>query len=395
MAKLAIDGGSPIRDEMLPYGQHWIDDQDIESVIKVLRSKWITTGPKVSEFEEAFADFVGAKFAVAVSNGTAALHAAIFASEIGSGDEVIVTPMTFVATANSIRYQGGTVVFADVRPDSLNLDPEEVRETITHQTRGIVAVDYAGQPSDLDEINKIADEFGLIVIEDASHALGATYCGRKVGSVSHLTTFSLHPVKIITAGEGGVITTDDVSMARKLRRFRNHGIDQDLRQREFLNSWFYEMVELGYNYRLTDFQCALAYSQLSRIEKFLVRRREIAEQYSAAFTCLPEIEIPLTLSDRESAWHLYVVRLKLDRLRVNRLQIFKALRAENIGVNVHYIPVHLHPYYRRLGYLRGSLPVAEEAYESIISLPIFPKMSDEDINDVISACIKVITAYRV
>jgi perosamine synthetase len=328
-----------------------------------------------------------------VCNGTAALHAAVFASGIGPGDEVIVPAMTFAASANCVRYQGGTVIFADVRSDTLNLDPACVEAAITPRTRAIVTVDYTGQPSDLDELSDLAARHNLKMIEDAAHALGAIYRGRRVGALAHLTTFSLHPVKHITTGEGGVITTDDPEMAARLRMFRNHGITSDHRQREVTGSWFYEMVNLGYNYRLTDFQCVLGLSQLKKLPAWLTRRREIAARYTAAFASLLEIEPPTVLPDRKPAWHLYVIRLNLERLRVSRAEVFKALRAENIGVNVHYIPVPWHPYYQKLGYTRGQWPVAEAAYERLVSLPMFPAMSDQDVQDVICAVTKVVRAY--
>ena len=374
MPKLAIEGGVPVRTQMLPYGHQWIGDDDVEAVIQVLRSDWLTTGPNVARFEEAFAVQVGAKYAVAVSNGTAALHAAVFAAGIGPGDEVIVPVMTFAASANCVLYQGGTVVFADVRSDTLNLDPVCVEAAITP--------------------NALAERHNLIVIEDAAHALGATYHHRPVGDLAQLTTFSLHPVKHITTGEGGVITTDDPELAQRLRLFRNHGITSDHRQRETAGSWFYEMVELGYNYRLTDFQCALGMSQLKKLPDWLARRREIATRYRAAFADLAEIETPAILPNCEPAWHLYVIRLNLDRLSVGRTEIFKAFRAENIGVNVHYIPVPWHPYYQKMGYTKGQWPVAESAYERMISLPIWAGMNDQDVEDVVAACFKIVGRYR-
>jgi perosamine synthetase len=360
----------------------------------VLRSDWLTTGPNVAAFEQAFAAQVGAHDAVAISNGTAALHAAAFAAHIQPGDEVIVTPLTFAASANCVRYQGGTVVFADVRADTLNLDPARVVEAITPRTRAIVTVDYTGQPSDLTELNALAQQHGLTVIEDASHALGATYRHQPIGALTDLTTFSLHPVKHITTGEGGVITTNNPKLAAHMRRFRNHGITSDHRQREQAGSWFYEMIDLGYNYRLTDIQCVLGLSQLKKLPGWVARRREIAARYTAAFSSWPEIEPPATLADRESAWHLYVIRLNLDRLRVDRARVFAALRAENIGVNVHYIPVPWHPYYQQLGYVKGQWPIAEAAYERMISLPMWAGMSDRDVDDVVAALQKVIEAYR-
>jgi perosamine synthetase len=394
MTRLALDGGQPIRSNLLPYGHQVIDEEDIQTVVDVLRSDWLTTGPNVAAFEQALAQQVGAEYAVAVSNGTAALHAAAFAAGIRPGDEVIVPPITFAASANCVRYQGGTVVFADVRSDTLNLDPKCVAAAITSRTTAIVTVDYTGQPADLDELKALARQHHLIVIEDAAHALGATYHHQPIGALSDLTTFSLHPVKHITTGEGGVITTNNAELATRLRLFRNHGITSDHRQREQTGSWFYEMVELGYNYRITDFQCALGLSQLKKLPKWLAHRRAIAARYTAAFSAMPEIEPPATLTDREPAWHLYVIRLKLDRWRVGRAEVFAALRAENIGVNVHYIPVPWHPYYQSLGYRTGQWPVAEAAYERMISLPMWAGMTDRDVEDVIAAVQKVIEAYR-
>ncbi len=394
MTKLAIDGGTPVRANLLPYGHQIIDDDDVRAVEAVLRSDWLTTGPNVAAFEQAFAARVGAQYAVAISNGTAALHAAAFAAHIQPGDEVIVTPMTFAASANCVCYQGGTVVFADVCADTLNLDPAHVAEAITPRTRAIVTVDYTGQPSDLTELNALAQQHGLTLIEDASHALGATYRHQPIGALTDLTTFSLHPVKHITTGEGGVITTNNPELAAHLRRFRNHGITSDHRQREQTGSWFYEMIDLGYNYRLTDIQCALGLSQLKKLPGWVARRREIAARYTAAFSSWPEIELPATLADREPAWHLYVIRLNLYRLYIDRARVFAALRAENIGVNVHYIPVPWHPYYQQLGYARGQWPIAEAAYERMISLPMWAGMSDQDVDDVIAALQKVIEAYR-
>jgi perosamine synthetase len=393
MSELAIEGETPVRTKMLPYGRQWVDDDDVQAVIRVLRSDWLTTGPNVSAFEEAFAAQVGAKHAVAVCNGTAALHAAIFAAEISVGDEVIVPAMTFAASANCVLYQGGTVVFADVCPDTLLLDPAQVQAKLTSRTKAIITVDYTGQPSNYDELRAIADRQGIALIADVCHAYGGRYKGRAVGTLADLNTFSLHPVKHITTGEGGVITTDDPELARRMRVFRNHGITTDARQREAVGSWFYEMTDLGHNYRLTDFQCALGLSQLRKLPSWLARRRAIAARYTATFSTMPEIEPPTVLPDREPAWHLYVIRLNLEHLRVGRAEVFRALRAENIGVSVHYIPVPWHPYYQTLGYTKGQWLVAESAYERIISLPIFPAMSDQDVEDVIRAVAKVVRTY--
>src|ERR1700730_1765144 len=334
---LAIDGGSPVRRGLLPYGRQSVDEQDIEAVVKVLRSDWLTTGPKVAEFEDAFASYVGAKHAVALSSGTAALHAATFACGLTKGDEAITTPLTFAATANCVRYQQADPVFADVRSDTLNLDPQQVRAKVTHRTKALIPVDYTGQPADMDEMTAIAEQHGLIVVEDAAHAPGATYKGRRVGTLATLTVFSMHPVKHITTGEGGVVTTDDSNLAKQLRLFRNHGLNSDAHERQEKGVWFYEMVALGYNYRLTDIQCALDLSQLDKVDRWLERRRAIAARYREAFRLMSEIEIPDVRSDCEPAWHLFVILLNLDRLRVGRAEIFRALRGEHIGVNVHYV----------------------------------------------------------
>ena len=372
------------RPEMLPYGRQWLDDEDIAAVLEVLQSDWLTTGPKVGEFEQAFARFVGAQEAVAVSNGTAALHAAMYALGIGPGDEVVVTPMTFAASANCVIYQGGTPVFADVDPGTLLLDPETAESKITHRTKAIVAVDFAGQPCDYDALSNIARRHGLALVDDACHAIGGSYKERPVGTLADLNTFSLHPVKHITAGEGGVITTDDEEFARRMRVFRNHGITTDHRQRNEQGSWFYEMVDLGYNYRLTDIQCALALSQLKKLPQWVMRRQDIARQYDEAFADVPGIT-PLKVQHYVShAYHLYVVRIDSEHLASNRAGIFTALREQGIGVNVHYIPVHLHPLYQeRLGTRPGQCPVAEAAYQEMLSLPIFPKMTDGDVKRVV------------
>jgi perosamine synthetase len=392
--ELAIDGGPPIRQNHLPYGHQFIDKSDIAAVVEALRSDWLTTGPKVGEFERVFADTVRAKEAVAVSNGTAALHAAIFALNIGPGDEVILPPMTFAATANCVVYQGGTPVFADIDAATLLLDPEQVKTKITPRTKAIIAVDYAGQACDYDALKEIADVHGLKIVADACHALGGSYRERPVGSLADLSTFSFHPVKHITTGEGGMISTDDPALAQRMRTFRNHGITTDHRQREAQGSWFYEMTDLGYNYRLADFQCALGIAQLKRLPSWVARRQQIAKRYDEAFSSIEKIKPLGVRRDVSHAYHLYVIKVMNDKLSVNRGMVFAALRAEGIGANVHYIPVYFHPFYQRLGYLRGLAPNAEQAYDQIISLPIFPQMTDADVDDVISAVVKVVEHYR-
>lgn len=392
--ELAIQGGTPVRRTMLPYGRQWLDEEDVQAVVEVLRSDYLTTGPKVAEFEREFAALVGAREAVAVSNGTAALHAAVSAAGIGPGDEVITSPMTFAATANCVVFQGGTPVFADVDPKTLLVDPAQVEAKITQRTRAIIAVDYAGQPCDYDALRQIADRRGLTLIADSCHALGARYKDRPVGSLADMTTFSFHPVKHITTGEGGMISTDDPGLAKRIRLFRNHGINADHRERERRGSWFYEIVDIGYNYRITDFQCALGICQIRKLDSFTARRRAIACRYDKAFTHVPQVSPLETKPEVSHVYHLYVILLELERLRTDRASVFAALRAEGIGVNVHYIPVHLHPFYRqRFKTKLGDCPASESAYERLISLPMFAGMDDEDVDDVIEAVHKVVMHY--
>ena len=379
---------------MIPYGKQCIDDEDIQAVIEVLRSDWLTTGPKVGEFEEALAQYVGAKYAVAVSSGTAALHAAMYAIGIGPGDEVIVPPMTFAATANCVVYQGGTPVFADVDPGTLLLDPAKAEEKITEKTRAIIGVDYTGHPCDWDRLREIADRYKLRLVADGCHAIGAEYKGKKIGTLADMTIFSFHPVKHITTGEGGMITTDDPELAGRMRLFRNHGITRDpkcfspltsdLRPQTSDFSWFYEMTDLGYNYRITDFQCALGISQLQKLPRFLERRRKIAKHYDKAFASIPAIAPLAVNANVLHAYHLYVVKINFKTLSIDRTTLFTSLRKKGIAVNVHYIPVHLHPFYRKKYHTGlGLCPVAEAAYEQIISLPMFPGITDEDIDYVL------------
>ena len=391
---LAVHGGSPVRKTWLPYGRQSIDESDIQAVVGTLRSDWLTTGPRVAEFEEAMAAWVGAKYAVSFSSGTAALHAAAFAAGLQPGDEAITSPLTFAATANCVLYQGATPVFADILVDTLNLDPNLVAARINAHTKAILPVDYAGHPANLDSILQLAERHGLVVIEDACHALGAEYRGRRVGSLAHMTVFSFHPVKHLTTGEGGMVTTDNPVFAETLRCFRNHGISSDARQRQSAGQWHYEMVLLGFNYRLTDIACALGLQQLKKLEANLERRRQIAARYATELRNIASVLLPQTRPDVNPAWHLYPIRLDLPRLSVGRGEVFKALRAENIGVNVHYIPVHRHPYYRdRFKYQGGEYPVAEAAYERLISLPLFHGMTDGDVEDVVCALTKVLTHF--
>jgi perosamine synthetase len=388
-------GTKTIRGNYLPYGRQWIDEEDIQSVVNVLKGDYLTTGPAVGEFEKAVASYVGAKYAVAFSNGTAALHGACFAAGIGEGDEVITTPMTFAASSNCVLYQGGKPVFADIDSKTYNIDPIKVEELINENTKAIIPVHFTGQPVAIDEIHKLAKKHNLVVIEDAAHALGATYKGEKIGSLSDMTMFSFHPVKHITSGEGGIITTNNEEYYQKLLQFRSHGITREPDKLiENHGPWYYEMQFLGFNYRMTDIQAALGTSQLKKIDKFVDLRKKYISIYNEAFKEINEVQTPYQDQYGSSSWHLYIIRLDLDKLLGSRKEIFEALLNENIGVNVHYLPVHLLPYYSQLGYKRGICPNAENLYEEIITLPLFPAMTEEDIMDVIAAVNKVINNYR-
>lgn len=360
--------------KMIPYGRQTIEEDDIQAVVDVLRSDYLTTGPKIAEFEKMVADYVGAKYAVAISNGTSALHAACFAAGIQPGDEVITTPLTFAASANCVLYCGGTPVFADVDPKTYNIDPEDIRRKITDKTKAIIAVHLAGQPCDTDEIHKIAKEHDLLVIEDGAHALGSVYKGKKVGTLSDMTTFSFHPVKPITTGEGGMIVTDNEQFYQKMMLFRSHGItrEENLMTRND-GPWFYQQLDLGYNYRITDIQCALGCSQMKKLDRFLARRKQIVARYNEAFADCENIITPYQLPETESGWHLYIVQVK----NCDRRKVFEALREQGIAVNVHYIPVYMHPYYQEHGYKDVHCKNAEEIYSHIISLPLYPTLTEE------------------
>jgi len=392
MEQLAIKGGKPVRSSLLPYGHQWIDEEDIASVVEVLKSDWITQGSKVNEFERKVAEYCGTNYAVAVSSGTAALHAACSIVGISRGDEAITTPITFAATANAVVYCGGKPVFADIREDTLNIAVEEIKRKLSSRTKAILPVDFAGHPADLDEIMAIAKERKLVVIEDACHALGAEYKGKRIGGLSDMTILSFHPVKHITTGEGGMILTNSKNYYDRLRVFRHHGI---VKEDSGKGPWYYEIHSPGHNFRLTDFQCALGISQLKKLDRFVERRREIASRYNEAFAGMGEIITPGESRDAKPVYHIYVIQLRTELLRVTRGEIFEALSAENIGVNVHYMPLHLHPFYQQeFGYRKGDYPKAERYYERAITLPIFPKMSDEDVKDVIEAVRKVTQHYH-
>ena len=378
--------------KFIPYGRQCVDESDIKAVVDVLRSDWLTTGPTVDAFEKAVADFVGAEFSVAVSSGTAALHTAMYALGIGPGDEVIVPAMTFASTANAVAFQCATPVFCDVDADTLLIDAGLVKTKITARTKAIIAVDYAGQPCDYDALRKIADKNNLVLVADASHSIGAEYKGRKVGTLADLNVFSFHPVKHITTGEGGMVVTDNPDYSRRMTVFRNHCITTDHRQRAEKGSWFYEMVDLGYNYRITDFQCALGMSQLKKLPGWIKRRQEIASRYDRAFDGLSDVKPLAVASNVSHVYHLYVVKLR----NIERDKVFSFLRTAGVGVNVHYIPVHLHPFYReRFGTKEGLCPVAEAEYERILSLPMFPALTNEDVDMVVSSVRKAVSQHTI
>lgn len=371
----------------IPYGRQSIDEDDIQAVVDVLRSDYLTTGPKIAEFEQVIADYVGAKYAVAISNGTAALHAACFAAGIKEGDEVITTPITFAASANCILYCGGKPVFTDIDPVTYNIDPTDIKRKITERTRAIIPVHYTGQPCDMDEIHKIAKEHNLLVIEDAAHALGADYKGRKVGSLSEMTTFSFHPVKHITTAEGGMIVTNNREYYEKLLLFRTHGITRnaDLMSHNE-GDWYYEQIDVGYNFRITDVQCALGISQMKKLNRFIARRREIADKYNEAFKDIDNIIVPKQQEGCNNSWHLYVIQI----MNIDRKEVFDKLKEAGIGVNVHYIPVYSFPYYQQNGYEKVHCENAEKLYQHIISLPMYPDLTDEQQQYVIGKVVESI-----
>lgn len=397
MEKLAINGGNPVRSEKIYYGRQWVDENDIKAVEHVLRGDFLTCGPKVNELERKIESLVGVKHAVAVSNGTAALHCACMAAGIGQGDEVITTPLTFAASANCALYCGARPVFADVDSETYNIDPASIETHITAKTKAVVAVDFTGQAVKIREIKAICDRHNLVLIEDAAHAIGTKYKGRPVGSLADLTCFSFHPVKTVTAGEGGAITTNDDGLYRKLVLAHSHGIEHEqafMEDAPHEGVWCYEQQSLGYNYRITDFQAALLMSQLDKLEFFKARRREIAARYDDAFERIPEIIIQKEIPESDTCRHLYIIRLDLNRLTCTRRQFFDAMGGENVQCQVHYIPVYWFPYYRHLGYEKGLCPNAEDIYKGIMSIPLYPAMTDRDVEDVIHAVTKIVENYR-
>ena len=396
MEELAINGGKPVFEKKIGYGHQYIDDTDIQAVVDVLKSDYLTCGPKIEEAEKKLCEITGAKYAVLIANGTAALHAMIFAAGIGPGDEVITTPITFAASANCTLYCGAKPVFADINPKTYNIAPSSIEEKITSKTKAVVAVDFTGQAVEVDKIRAICDKHNLIFIEDAAHSLGTKYNGNPVGSVADMTEFSFHPVKTCTAGEGGAITTNDDELYKRLVLFRTHGITraQELMDKPSEGGWYYQQVDLGYNYRMTDIQAALLSSQLDKLKLFSRRRKELVKRYDEAFASMPEIVVQQEIPESDTVRHLYIIQLNLDLLKCTRREVFEALQAEGVGVNVHYIPVYSFPYYQKLGYRMGKCPNAEWLYERIISIPLYYSLSNDEQDKVIKAVKKVIKFYR-
>lgn len=395
MEKPAIEGGKPVREKAIHYGHQYIDDADIQAVVEVLKSDYLTCGPKIGELEQKLCALTGAKYAVVCANGTAALHIAALSAGVGEGDEVITTPITFAASANCALYCGAKPVFADIDPETYNIDPAKVEALITSKTKAIVVVDYTGQSAALDPLREICRKHGLILIEDGAHVIGTMYKGKPNGSISDMTTFSFHPVKTVTGGEGGAVLTNDEALYEKLLLYRAHGITrkEDLMEHTPDGPWYYEQIVLGYNYRMTDMQAALLISQLDKLPLFSRRRKEIVKRYDQAFSENPALFVQREIPESDTTRHLYILRLVPGRLKIDRKQFFAALAAENVCCNVHYIPTYYFPYYERLGYRRGICPNAEKLYEEIITLPLYYGMSDEDVESVIEAVLKIAAYY--
>jgi UDP-4-amino-4,6-dideoxy-N-acetyl-beta-L-altrosamine transaminase len=392
MDKLAVHGGTPVRKKKIYYGHQCIDEADIQAVVDVLRSDYLTCGPKITELEDKLCNITGAKHAAAVSNGTAALHVACLAAGIKPGDEVITTPLTFAASANCARYCGAKVVFADVNPDTYNISPESIRQNITDRTKAVVAVDFTGQAVEIEEIRKICDEYNLVFIEDAAHSIGTKYNGRYVGSFADITTFSFHPVKTVTSGEGGAVLTNSDDLYEKIELYKAHGITHDtdkMAESDPEGPWYYEQIELGYNYRMTDFQAALLISQLDKLERFSARRKEIVSMYDKAFASVDGIKLQKTIAASDTTRHLYIIQIEPDKLNCTRREFFDAMSAEGVQCQVHYVPVYWFPDYQRFGYKKGICPNAESIYQNCMSIPLYPAMTDEDVEDVIKAVKKV------
>lgn len=396
MNKPAICGGTPVRSTKIQYGHQYIDEADIQAVVEVLKSDYLTCGPKIGELEDKLCEITGAAYAVVCSNGTAALHMACQAAGVTQGDEVITTPITFAASANCALYCGGIPVFADINEETYNIDPAQVEALTTEKTKAVVAVDFTGQSVELDRLLAHCRKNKLVLIEDGAHVIGTSYRGKKNGSIADMTTLSFHPVKTVTGGEGGAVLTNDEAYYKKLLLYRAHGITRDSTQMEHEpeGDWYYEQIALGMNYRMTDMQAALVISQLDKLPLFSKRRKEIVKAYDEAFLKLPQLFVQKEIPESDTTRHLYILRIIPEQLRINRKQFFDALKAENICCNVHYIPTYYFPYYEKLGYKKGICPKAEKLYEEIISLPLYYGMTNQDVEDVIQAVSKIVDYYK-
>ena len=396
MERLAIHGGNPVREKKLFYGHQYIDDADIEAVVRTLKSDYLTCGPEITALEEKLCRVTGAKYAVVCSNGTAALHMACQAAGVAEGDEVITTPITFAASANCALYCGAKPVFADIDEKTYNIDPTEVARKVTERTKAVVAVDFTGQAVDLNPLRRLCGERGIVLIEDGAHSIGTTYDGQGVGSIADMTTFSFHPVKTVTGGEGGAVLTNDETYYKKLLLYRSHGItrDETMLERMSEGPWYYEQIALGMNYRMTDIQASLVNSQLDKLEMFQKRRKEIVARYNEAFSQMPELVVQQEIPESNTTRHLYILRIRPEMLTIDRAQFFQYMGAENIVCNVHYIPVYRHPYYEKLGYEKGLCPKAEALYETMMSLPLYYSLTDKDVDDVIHAVRKIVENTR-
>ncbi len=396
MEKLAILGGNAVFKKAIGYGHQYIDEADIKAVIEVLKSDFLTTGPKLIEAEKKLCDLTGAKHAVLIQNDTAALHAACHAAGVGPGDEVITTPITFAASANCAFYCGARPVFADIDPETYEIDPKSIEEKITEKTKAVVAVDYTGAPVNVPLIKEICKKHNLVFIEDAAHSIGTKFNGTPVGKMADMTTFSFHPVKTVTSGEGGAILTDSDELYKSLILFRSHGItrNQDWMSKESEGGWYYEQIDLGYNYRMTEMQAALLSSQLDKLSMYTARRKQIVAKYDNAFSQMPEITIQKEYEGADTTRHLYILQLNLEKLNATRKEIYEALAAEGCGVNVHYIPTYHFPYYQKNGYKGVICPNAEHLYERIVTIPLYYAMTDEDVANVIESVKKVISYYK-
>lgn len=396
MEKPAICGGESVRSTKIFYGHQFIDEDDIQAVVDVLKSDYLTCGPKIGELEEKLCEVTGAKYAVVCSNGTAALHIACLAAGVMPGDEVITTPITFAASANCALYCGAKPVFADINENTYNIDPAHVEKLTTERTKAVVAVDFTGQSVELDRLLTHCREHNLVLIEDGAHVIGTSYKGRMNGSIADMTTMSFHPVKTVTGGEGGAVLTNSKEYYEKLLLYRAHGITRDpkLMEHEPDGPWYYEQIALGMNYRMTDMQAALIISQLNKLPRFMERRKAIVKAYNEAFSRLPQLFVQQEIPESDTTRHLYILRIRPEKLTIDRKQFFEALAAENICCNVHYIPTYYFPYYEKLGYKRGLCPKAEKLYAEEISLPLYYAMTDQDVEDVIRAVTRIAEYFK-